>query len=65
MSNIKYLDKYDKEFVNLMIEIENRVQDFSKSDKLKINSWIKSLCLPTNNIPWKKKQKFICNKITR
>lgn len=63
MSNIKYLDKYDKEFVNLMIEIENRVQDFSKSDKLKINSWIKSLCLPTNNIPWKKNRNLYAIKL--
>ena len=36
MSQIQYLDKYDKEFVNLMLEINNRSKDFSKLDKLKI-----------------------------
>ena len=54
MSQIKYLDKYDKEFVNLMLEINSRIENFSKLEKLKIKSWIKCLCLPTNNIPWKK-----------
>ena len=50
----KFNDKYDKEFVNLLLEIDKRTSDFCKSDKLKINSWIKALCLPTTNIPWKK-----------
>ena len=50
----EFNDKYDKEFVNLLLEIEKRTSDFCKSDKLKINSWVKALCLPTTNIPWKK-----------
>ena len=63
MSQIQYLDKHDKEFINLMIEINNRTKDFSKIDKLKINSWIKSLCLPTNNIPWKKNRNLYALKL--
>ena len=63
MSQIQYLDKYDKEFVNLMLEINNRSENFPKLDKLKINSWIKSLCLPTNNIPWKKNRNLYALKL--
>ena len=63
MSQIEYLDKLDKEFVNLMLEINNRTQDFSKLDKLKINSWIKSLCLPTNNNLWKKNRNLYALKL--
>ena len=63
MSQIDYLDKYDKEFVNLMLEINNRIENFSKLNKLKINSWIKSLCLPTNNIPWKKNRNLYTLKL--
>ena len=63
MSQIKYLDKYDKEFVNLMLEINSRIENFSKLDKIKINSWIKSLCLPTNNLPWKKNRNLYALKL--
>ena len=63
MSQLQYLDKYDKEFVNLMLEINNRIENFPKLDKLKINSWIKSLCLPTNNIPWKKNRNLYALKL--
>ena len=63
MSQIQYLDKYDKEFVNLMLEINNRSENFPKLDKLKINSWIKSLCLPTNNLPWKKNRNLYALKL--
>ena len=63
MSQIQYLDKYDKEFVNLMLEINNRSENLPKLDKLKINSWIKSLCLPTNNIPWKKNRNLYALKL--
>ena len=63
MSQIKYLDKYDKEFVNLMLEINSRLENFSKLDKIKINSWIKSLCLPTNNLPWKKNRNLYALKL--
>jgi len=63
MSQIKYLDKYDKEFVNLMLEINSRIENFSKLEKLKIKSWIKCLCLPTNNIPWKKNRNLYALKL--
>ena len=63
MNKPKFLDKYDKEFVNLMIEIQNRIEDFSKVNKLKINSWAKSLCLPTNNISWKKNRNLYAIKL--
>ena len=63
MSQIKYLDKYDKEFVNLMLEMNSRIENYSKLDKLKINSWIKCLCLPTNNIPWKKNRNLYTLKL--
>ena len=48
------IDKYDKEFVNLMLEIERRIQNYPKQLKLRINSWARVLCLPTNNLPFKK-----------
>ena len=50
----KSIDKYDKEFVGLMLEIDKRVEDYPKSQKMKINSWVRTLCFPTNNISWKK-----------
>lgn len=63
MNKTKILDKYDKDFVNIMIEIQNRIEDFSKVNKLKINSWAKSLCLPTNNISWKKNRNLYAIKL--
>ena len=50
----KSIDKYDKEFVGLMLEIDKRVEDYPKIEKLKINSWVRTLCFPTNNISFKK-----------
>lgn len=50
----QFEDKYDKEFVKLMLEVDRRSEDFSKSDRLKISSWVNSLCLPTNSTQWKK-----------
>lgn len=63
MNKTKFLDKYDKDFVNFMIEIQNRIEIFSKANKLKINSWAKSLCLPTNNIAWKKNRNLYAIKL--
>lgn len=63
MNKAKFLDKYDKDFVNIMIEIQNRIENFSKINKLKINSWAKSLCLPTNNIAWKKNRNLYAIKL--
>ena len=50
----QFVDKFDKEFVGLMLEIDKRVEDYPKIEKLKINSWVRTLCFPTNNISWKK-----------
>lgn len=50
----QFKDKYDKEFVSILLEINKRIEDLPKADKLKITSWIKALSLPTNSIPWKK-----------
>ena len=59
----KYLDKYDKEFANIIIEIKNKSLNFGKENRLKINSWIKSLCLPTDNISWKKNRNLYSLKL--
>ena len=50
----QFEDKYDKEFVKLMLEVDRRSENFSKSDRLKISSWVNSLCLPTRSTQWKK-----------
>ena len=55
----QFVDKYDKEFVGLMLEIDKRVEDYPKSKKLKINSWVRTLCFPTNNISFKKIEIYI------
>jgi len=47
-------DKYDYEFINLILEIEKRQEDLSKGQKIKIQSWIKKFCIPTENLEWKK-----------
>ena len=49
----KFNDDYDAEFVNLMLDIQERIDNFCKSDKLKINSWAKVLCIPTINVEFK------------
>ena len=52
--NLQVNEKYDKEFINLILEIENRFDKLTKHEKLKIESWISKLCIPTINIEWKK-----------
>ena len=59
----KFKDNYDAEFVHLMIEIENLLENFSKSDKLKINSWAKVLCVPTMNVEFKKNRNLYAIKL--
>ena len=59
----KFNDNYDAEFVNLMLDIQNLIQDFCKSDKLKINSWAKILCVPTINIEFKKNRNLYAIKL--
>ena len=59
----KFNDNYDAEFVNLMLEIQNLIINFCKSDKLKINSWAKILCVPTVNIEFKKNRNLYAIKL--
>ena len=33
-------DKYDKEFVNVVLEIEKRYDKFDKQSKIRIESWV-------------------------
>jgi hypothetical protein len=47
-------DKYDKEFINLILEIEKRYELLAKHVRLRIESWIRKLCIVTNNKEWKK-----------
>ena len=58
-----FKDNYDAEFVKLMIEVQNMIDDFCKSDKLKINSWAKKLCIPTINIEFKKNRNLYAIKL--
>ena len=59
----KFNDNYDAEFVNLMLEIQNLLFNFCKSDKLKINSWAKILCIPTVNTEFKKNRNLYAIKL--
>ena len=47
-------DEYDKEFINLMMEVEKKTEQLNRHDQLRIKSWCKKLCQITNNIEWKK-----------
>lgn len=58
-----FKDNYDAEFVKLMVEVQNLIYDFCKSDKLKINSWAKKLCIPTINIEFKKNRNLYAIKL--
>lgn len=58
-----FKDNYDAEFVKLMMEVQNLLDDFCKSDKLKINSWAKKLCIPTINIEFKKNRNLYAIKL--
>ena len=59
----KFKDNYDAEFVNLMLDIQRLIGNYSKSDKLKINSWAKILCVPTINIEFKKNRNLYAIKL--
>ena len=59
----KFYDDYDAEFVSLMLDIQERIENFCKSDKLKINSWAKVLCIPTINIEFKKNRNLYAIKL--
>lgn len=48
---VEITDKYDKEFLNLMIEIEKRYEDLTKTERIRLESWVK--------IPKKTLKKFI------
>ena len=58
-----FKDNYDAEFVKLIVEVQNLIDDFCKSDKLKINSWAKKLCIPTINIEFKKNRNLYAIKL--
>ena len=47
-------DEYDKEFISLMLTIEQKSDILNKYDKLRIKNWCKKLCQVTNNVEWKK-----------
>ena len=47
-------DEYDKEFITLMLTIEQKSDILNKYDKLRIKNWCKKLCQVTNNVEWKK-----------
>ena len=59
----QFNDNYDAEFVSLMLDIQNLIVNFCKSDKLKINSWAKILCVPTINIEFKKNRNLYAIKL--
>jgi hypothetical protein len=59
----KFNDDYDADFVNLMLDIQERIDNFCKSDKLKINSWAKVLCIPTINVEFKKNRNLYAIKL--
>lgn len=52
--NIVLADELDKEFAQLMMEIEDQCQDFNKKDLLLIDSWCKKFCEITTKREWKK-----------
>ena len=58
-----FKDNYDSEFIKLLLEIQKLSENFSKSDKLKINSWAKKLCIPTMNIEFKKNRNLYAIKL--
>ena len=47
-------DEFDKELVNLLLEIEKQTQKLKKHDQLRVKAWCKKLCQVTNNTEWKK-----------
>ena len=59
----KFQDNYDAEFVKLMLEVQKLIENFSKSDKLKINSWAKKLCVSTMNNEFKKNRNLYAIKL--
>jgi hypothetical protein len=40
MSVIAVTDELDKEFINIVLEIEKRYDSMSKQNRLKIESWV-------------------------
>lgn len=53
-------DNYDREFLNLLIEIDKHAKELIKHDKLRLDSWIKKLSIATNNVEWKKNRNLHC-----
>lgn len=40
MLQLEVKDELDKEFINLILEIEKRYEPMTKQDRLKIESWV-------------------------
>ena len=53
-NNNDITDEYDREFINLIMEIEKKSSSLNKYDQLRVRNWCKKLCQVTNNVEWKK-----------
>lgn len=40
LMKVEITDKYDKEFINLMIEIEKRYEDLTKTERIRLENWV-------------------------
>ncbi len=38
--HVEISDKYDREFINLMIEIEKRYDNLAKTERIRLESWV-------------------------
>lgn len=47
-------NKYDKEFVGLIREAEARIEKLDKGKKIKLNSWLRCLIVPSKKTEWKR-----------
>lgn len=39
--HVEISDKYDREFINLMIEIEKKYDNLTKTERIRLESWVK------------------------
>ena len=37
---VEISDKYDQEFINLMMEIEKRYENLTKTERLRLENWV-------------------------
>ena len=59
----EFEDKYDKEFLTLLLEIQKFLFNLEKQKRLMLNSWIKVLCLPNQNLNFKKNRNLYAIKL--